>query len=196
MHRLRLSLPGLLALAFAGALFAAAPSAHADIYSISALTGDNKSFYGMDDAGSVVFTSSGGTYFTYLNGSFSGSSSTAPALAYDFGSGPCHSGSTPVCTASDNGRTVKAYSEFGTPFDDLFLYSQGNTQWVTQTQGIAGLLAINGLGDIVFDNGTADEWYEAVDLTAAQTPEPSALLLLATGAFAIAAFAIRRRFAA
>jgi len=56
------------------------------------------------------------------------------------------------------------------------------------------LLAMNGLGDIVFDDGFNDIAYYAVDLdTLAATPEPSSLLLLATGALALAAFVTFRR---
>jgi hypothetical protein len=51
---------------------------------------------------------------------------------------------------------------------------------------------MNSLGDIVFDDGFIDEAYYAVDLNTAPTPEPSTLLLLATGILG-AGFIVRRR---
>ncbi len=101
----------------------------------------------------------------------------------------------PPCSVSDNGRTAFTVSlESNNVIDDLkiSLYDRP-ALLVTQTEGITGNLILNGSGDIVFDNGTADEWYEAIDLTAAATPEPSSLLLLATGALAFGVFAFARR---
>jgi hypothetical protein len=182
---LSLCLPALAA--FAVALLA--PPAHADTYSIQSLTADNKSFYGMDDSGHVVFDS-GGTYYIFLDGSPDGTTFTAPAFTWDFSAVPCN---TPPCSASDNGRTVTA-SHVSGPLDDLYVSANGNPpQLIGQTSGIAGDLAINGLGDIVFDSGTLDEWYEAFDVPTAPAPEPRSLLLLATGTLGLAAFALRRR---
>jgi len=59
-----------------------------------------------------------------------------------------------------------------------------------------GPLYVNSLGDIVYDNGGLNEWYEAIDLTTtAAVPEPSSLLLFGTGALALAGFVTFRRYA-
>lgn len=199
--RLPFSLPVLLASVFA-ALFTAVP-AHADTYSITSVENDNHAFYGMDDLGNVVFTfqnagqctpSSLDCYYTYLDGSFVGVTSDAPALDYDYSKGPCYSYTAPVCSATDNGRTVTAYASPNPIDDDLYLTSGSKPpQLITTVDGITGYLAINGSGDVVFDSGTDGEWYEAVDLSVAQTPEPATLLLLATGALACGLLVFRRR---
>jgi hypothetical protein len=64
------------------------------------------------------------------------------------------------------------------------------------TTGFGGIFAINSLGDIVFDNGTADVWEEAIDLTTAAVPEPASFLLLATGLAAAGLFVARRKMVA
>ena len=194
--RHRLFSLGLLVSAFAGLLFGAAIPSHADTYSIQALTSDNKSFYGMDDSGNVVFSSSAlcsqTCYFTFLNGANTGTTFTAPTFTWDYASAPC---SHAPCSAAKNGRTASVSLESNGITEDLnILAGLGPSQLLLQTTGITGSLVLDGSGDIVFDNGLADEWYEAIDLSAA-TPEPASVLLLATGALACWLLVFRRQLA-
>lgn len=162
----------------AAASFATAVPAHADTYgTIISLANDNHAFYGMDDAGHVAFTYQGVTDASML------------------GAGTCYYLMAPLCGTSANGRTVSAVLESGTPISDLYVTVGANPpQLIDQVSGL-GPFFINGTGDIVFDSGTADEWYEALDLTTAAVPEPSSLLLLATGVLGLAGFAMCRRMA-
>ena len=170
-----LSLPVFLALVIAAATFATAIPACADTYQISALVNDNHAFYGMDDAGHVAFTYLGVTDTSML------------------GAGTCYRFMSPACGTSANGRTVSAV--LGTPTSDLYVTAGANPpQLVDQVNSLVSYF-INGSGDVLFDSGGDGKWYEAIDLTAAATPEPSSLLLIATGVLGIAVFAIRRRLA-
>jgi hypothetical protein len=71
-------------------------------------------------------------------------------------------------------------------------------------------LHMNGNGDIVFDDGRLDEWFEAIDLSNVPTlslasafvpapeptPEPASILLLGTGAIVVAGMVLNRKRAA
>jgi hypothetical protein len=52
---------------------------------------------------------------------------------------------------------------------------------------------MNASGDFVWADGREEDFFEAIDLTTAPTPEPSSILLIGTGAL-FAAGAMRRRF--
>jgi hypothetical protein len=185
--------------------FSAPTASHADTYQIVGLGIDNVLFYGMDDSGHVVLQAdfscgdpSQGCYEDFLNGVPVGKTSVAPTYTLDYVVGTCvfpQPNSAP-CTISNNGRTA-GIAVLQPVADTLFVYSGSNPpQLIVTSVGIGGKFAMDGLGDIVFDNQNQDEWYEAVDLTTTSVPEPTSVLLLGTGAIALAGMVSRRKRAA
>jgi hypothetical protein len=198
---MRLSkLPFCIAIAALLFLQFSAATSRADTYKIVDLGPDNLQFYGMDDSGHVVFLSANcgnpaqECYVDFLNGTVVGETTVAPTFAWDYTASFC---GVPPCTISNNGRTAVIAAE---PFDedDLFVESGGNPPQFLATGGFTSTeFAINGLGDIVFDEGNLeDEWDEAIDLSTAPVPEPTSILLLGTGAIALSGMVPRRKRAA
>jgi hypothetical protein len=159
--------------------FAAAVPARADTYDIVALMSDDGYFfYGMDDSGDVIFDNAlghpGSTscefntwFYSFSNGIFTRVSFAAPVLDWDYNAITCD---VPPCSVTDNGTTASESFESDLLTEDLDVTSGSNPpQLLLRTRGFTGDLVINGTGDIVFDNGLADEWYEAVDLSTLQT---------------------------
>lgn len=170
------------------------------------LEGDRgTSFYGMDDFGHVVFKvynpitgrcGNPSVEYCYetetIDSNFSGFySDTAPNLNWDFtaaNAGGC--GAPAPCTISDNGWTA-IIAEGPIAGQALYGYYGSNPPQLLYFEGFAGVFAVNGEGVIVFDNGIFDLW-EELSIPTTPSPEPSSIVLLATGILAFATFLYRR----
>ena len=169
----------------------------ADTYSIQGLDKDVSILYGMDDFGHIVFLRNdpspcgrtADTCYETFSGGSEILSSVAPTFAWDYAATGCSSIQLPLepCTVSDNGRT--AVIAIGQGPETLSVYSGSNPPQLVTT-GFFVRFAINGVGDIVFDDGFIDEWYLAKDLD--PVPEPTSILFLGTGAIALAGMVTRR----
>ena len=197
--------------------FFAPIASHADTYQIVGLGIDNVQFYGMDDSGDVVFSTGnsycGGQYSVCYGSDANGWSGVAPAFSWDNGVGCSPTlppGTSDLAAVCNNGKVAFYGYETGN-FPVEGLYSGPNPMQLV-TGGFFSLsLHMNGNGDIVFDNGNLDEWFEAIDLSTVPgalslasasvpapepTPEPTSILLLSTGAIALAGIVLRRSRAA
>jgi PEP-CTERM motif len=177
----------------------------ADTYQIYNLTYDGaRFFYGITDSGTVVLRNSTNPdsclalsvcYDTYVGGVLTAESASPPSLAYDDGTACTIAGlplGTLVASAVCNGGHEAFVAIYpGDPSHDLY----------TGPDLAAGALApsdssplpqLTATGDIVWDDGLNDEFMEAVDLTTAEVPEPSSMVLLGTGIIAVLG-SIRRR---
>jgi hypothetical protein len=195
--------------------FSAPAASHADTYQIVGLNIDNVQFYGMDDSGHVVFSTSnsycGGQYSVCYghDGDWSG---VAPAFSWDNGVGCSPTlppGTSDLAAVCNNGRVAfYGYESGNYPLEGL--YSGSNPLQLVTSGFFTSSVHMNGLGDIVFDNGYLDEWYEAIDLSTAPAlslasvsapvsepvSEPASILLLGTGAIALVGMSLRRKRAA
>lgn len=190
--RLALSL-AVLALVFA---LSTATPAHADSFNTFALGNDNTlSFYGMSSTGLVVLDQASDPscgfatcYFSYVNGALTTTSSTAPTFAADNGSAcspTLPSGYSAIKAVCNNGHA--AWDGTLSPSQSHPGLYDGVSPATTLGDGSGSFLFVNSLGDVVWNDPTLEEWFEAIPAT----PEPSSLLLLATGIAALATFAYR-----
>jgi hypothetical protein len=181
-------------------------ASHADTYSVIGIETDaGHFFYGMDDVGHTTF-SLGGSYLlncgnapncyeTLTYGANPVYSNLAPTYAWDFSAtNACYTLPFGPCSATKNGRTVN------------FTGSQDLTRILSVTSGanppqilpfsfnLTGTLVIDGTGDVLYDDGFGDIWYEAINLSAMPTtPEPASFFLLATAALGAGLFVRRNR---
>jgi hypothetical protein len=191
------------------ALFAAPTPSFADTYQILNLQSDQGYFfYGMNQYGEVVIDlssyggcpiGSGHCYQTFVNGLPTGMTSTPPSLIYDNG-GQCAptlpAGESSLYAACNSGRV--AWTGYLTPtqvMPSIYTGPISNPSAVNLVPGANGdlpFIFINSQGDIVWDDVFDEEFFEAIDLTAA-VPEPTSLLFFSTGILALAAFFAHRR---
>jgi hypothetical protein len=174
--------------------------AYADTYEMFTLATDTSTPYGIDDAGTVVVRLQGLAnicgqtdicYQTYVFGVPTGITADPPNLDYDNGTG-CTVPGVPVSNQPDspvcnNGRELftKNLAIFtGMPSDLTILIG-----------GVGYYPMLNSMGDVLIDDATLSATYEFVDLTSrlGVAPEPSSLVLMATGVLSLAGATRRRR---
>jgi PEP-CTERM motif len=190
--------------------------AFADTYQFFTLEPTNEgTLYGLDSAGSTViflFNSSkcnnnllNPCYGVYVDGFFSYTTDTPPALDYD-GGVSCATpagfkalpiGINPIGTAVCNsGRVVfGARSNPNGDPDGLYAGPYSDPQFIDPGPiPNTPFLFLNSAGDFAFTDGSVEEIFFALDLTTHQTPEPTSLVLLGSGILGLVGVARRRSF--
>jgi hypothetical protein len=187
--------------------FAAPTRSFADTYSVLGIETDTAHyFYGMDDLGHVTFSvgfdpslfhcgpSALTCYETLTNGADPIYTVSAPTYAWDYSAtNACFLLPFGPCSATDDGRTVSYTGEGG--LSRILSVSSGSNPPVIlpDSFNLTYVIAIDGTGDVLYDDGFGDIWYEAIDLNTI-TPEPGSIVLLSTGVLALATmFTLRRR---
>jgi PEP-CTERM motif len=192
-------------LAIAVVLFTLPVSARGDTYQILALQTDNAhNLFGIDTAGDVVISSLspecsiafGGSVFfcyeTFVGGMLSSLSTTVPPLLYDDGAA-CVPSLPPGVFSFIHGVCNNGREAFASDIPKRGLFTGPDPVADFLHGPFADTIFLNASGDIAFADPLNEEIYEAVDLSTDPVPEPSTLVLLATGVLG-AAGALRRRF--
>ena len=177
-----------------------AGAAHAESYQLFNLGADDVSLLGIDAAGTALLqqfngcngmNSVTGCYEEFSAGNLVYQSVVAPTNFVAQNGGMCN----PPTGLSVTGRSVcdGSYQVAGGNFGDVQgvweSYPGSATPGDFVYSGTADVLDLNAVGDFLVDDGLYDSVYQVM---VAQTPEPSSLLLLFTGAVASGGM-IRRR---
>jgi hypothetical protein len=181
--------------------FGALKPARADTYTIYNLGSDQGyNMVGLTASGaaviyndSCVFTGAS-CYTTYVNGAPVNQSMTAPTLVYDDG-GAC----TSLPAGFDINRAVcnNGRIGFGTFYDSTTglgaaVYTGLDSSPQYLLPGTLDGALLNSSGDLIWDDGQSDEFFEAIDTSSSPVPEQSTLVLLVTGLVALTTL-IRRK---
>ena len=189
------------------ALLTTARPAHADSYEVIDLgfgVSVTHQLVGIEPSGAIVFYSTVGPcgieitcWSTWFDGKLVSYTSTNPNPVYDNGTEFC----TPTTSLSVSIDEIadsacnNGYEVFGTnskmtsPYEDeIFDGPDPVTDFIGY--GVIDELDLNSLGDFVYlidaqgilPGEAHGEYYEVIDLTTTETPEPQSLFLLGTGA--------------
>ncbi len=177
------------------------PSARADSYSIFNLGGDNVTLVGLDASGNALLKqfgscagngNSNGCYEEFTDGAMvyrsdvaptgfvadNGTACAAPAGLEQVGRSVCDNSFQ--VTGAYLGAMPGVWETYpGSASPGDFVY-----------EGSADVLFVNGAGDFVVADGLQDSVLQV--MAVAQTPEPSTMTLLATGAFGLCGLVKRR----
>jgi hypothetical protein len=181
--------------------FSALKPALADTYTIYNLGSDQGyNMVGLTASGaaviyndSCVFTGTS-CFTTYVNGVLVNQSTTAPTLFYDDG-GAC----TSLPTGFDINRAVcnNGRIGFGTFYDSTTglgaaVYTGPDSSPAFLFPGTLDGAFLNSSGDLLWNDGQTNDFFEAIDTSSSPVPEQSTLLLLVTGLVALTTL-IRRK---